>query len=106
MNVPSSAMDVPSCCCHTFLKNGHCLSTSDADEECVFFASLAKYDHMPVVPVPRGAVARIWNKTFQKHSMTKQYPLYLMMKDLFLDDDRAQHEAHLALLFQKHTPRD
>ena len=98
-------MNDPYCCCHQFLKSGRCLSSAD-DEECVLFASLVKYDHLNVVTVPRTEIAKLWKRSFRKHSMTKGYPIYLMVKDLFLDGDRAQHEAHLALLFQKYTPRD
>ena len=100
-----TTMNVPSCCCHPFLKNGHCLSSAN-DEECVSFASLVKYEHLDTVPVPFGAIAKIWKRAFPRHAMEKPYPLYLVVKDLFVDDNRAQHEAHLALLFQKHTQRD
>ena len=98
-------MTEPPCCCHSFLRNGHCLSSEDG-QDCVLFASLVKYEHLEVVPVPRGAISKIWNRAFQKHSKSKQYPLYLMIKDLFHDDDKAQHEANLALQFQKYTRPD
>ena len=80
--------------------------SSDDKKECVLFASLARYEHLEVVPVPRGAISKIWKKAFPRHSMSKNYPLCLMFKDLFHDDDKAHHEAHLALQFQKYTRPD
>jgi hypothetical protein len=89
------------CTCHRFLYNGQCVSTEDS--QCVSFPSLICYNHLDVVPVPRKPLAMLWKRAFPKFKMSVDYPIHVMLCDLFRDtSSRPFHEASLELLFEKY----
>jgi hypothetical protein len=73
---------------------------------CVSYASLVNYDSLDTVPIPRPQLKRLWRKAFPKYSMSKDYPVELMMVDLFYDQHRALHEAKLSMLFEQYVSTD
>ena len=87
-----------SCTCHPFLAQ-QCLA--EAHPTCVSYASLVMYNHLDSVPIPRPSLKKIWTKAFPNYSMSKDYPVEVMMVDLFYDEHRASHEAKLSMLFEQ-----
>jgi len=86
------------CTCHPFLAH-QCLA--ETRPTCVSYASLVMYNHLDSVPIPRPSLKKIWTKAFPNYSMSKDYPVEVMMVDLFYDEHRASHEAKLSMLFEQ-----
>jgi len=61
------------------------------------------YNNLDSVPIHRTQIKKIWTKAFPNYSMSKDYPVEVMMVDLFYDENRALHEAKLSILFEQHV---
>jgi hypothetical protein len=91
------------CSCHPFLVKDHCLAGNTWS--CVVFSSLVKYNGVESIPVPRRELGKLWTKTFRRYQLQPSYPSTLILRDFFIDDDRALHEAKLTILFEKYHPQ-
>jgi len=91
----------PSCTCHPWLLNGHCVASSE-HQACVSFSSLLKYNHLEVVPLSDAVVKGIWKKAFPRHSTTGHYPSWKRFQDMFDDSGtKPMNEARLSVAFMK-----